>query len=99
MFLVDTHPVGKQFGGDNANGIVVSYDEETVYDQTLGIYRWLWRRLSLSGISSEVGQTFTVLKKRYTLKPYLSKFWRVLIFAMGLFFIFEGFNFRELGVL
>ena len=90
MFLVDTHPVGKQFGGDDANGIVVSYDEETVYDQTLGICRWLWRIALLSlSVSSEAGQTFTVLKKRYTLKPYSSKFWRVATyFRDGLFFHF-----------
>ena len=73
LFLVDTHPIGADLGG-NGNGILKVYpanDSVSAYQ----LYVWIWKRLQISGVKAESMQSLMIITEvsRYD-SVYFSRF-------------------------
>lgn len=63
VFLVDTHSIGADLGG-NGNGIVKVYPTND-HTATYQLCAWIWKRLRHSGVKAKAMQSFVVLHPRY----------------------------------
>ena len=59
MFILDTHPVPENCGGDG-NGQLKVF-ESTSPECCRALCRWLWHRLAVSGVDKSAGQSLAVI--------------------------------------
>lgn len=59
LFLVDTHPIGADLGG-NGNGILKVYPADD-YDSPYQMCAWIRKRLQISGVQSKCMQSLLIL--------------------------------------
>ena len=61
FFLVDTHPIAEELGG-NGNGVLVAMTDCTSCSCSL-VTQWILKRLRLSGVDAKTPQNLSWLNK------------------------------------
>ena len=62
LFIVDTHPISEQLGGDG-NGIVKVYTPQNA-DSPNQLCAWIWKRLEHSGVPDSSLQSFLIFEEQ-----------------------------------